>query len=355
VPCQCPLRWQQQPRGAGRTPLLPCWIHVPVRSGLQSGAFFQNAPLVRSTKSGQPNREKWARFARTRPLAQDLVLCAPRWLRYCRAPTAARRFGTGRCASTPRRTRPMASSRASTAQSCSRPLAAKTLQHQAQQLEHPHQCPVCDKRFRSKMVQHHGTHNADDETAQQAASRVGDEVMRLAQAIRGGLAEVGRPTVTCTTCKGATTRHYLRARSTGRVEGWPPCQTARCPVPSAWRVSSTRASRRPPLQRWGERWRRRAEARTPRRGGATRRMVPVRRQGHGAGRSSRATLSCRAIALTCRARRRGTSCAARRSGAAPRRPVAGHSVGLGAVGLFTPHCRLSPIDPFTLSRATWDG
>jgi uncharacterized C2H2 Zn-finger protein len=86
--------------------------------------------------------------------------------------------------------------------------------------EHPHQCPVCDKRFqnRSKMVQHHGTHNADDETAQRAAGRVlGAEVTRLiAQAIRGGSpAEVchASPTVTCTTCKRLPHTHAAELSS----------------------------------------------------------------------------------------------------------------------------------------------
>jgi hypothetical protein len=57
-------------------------------------------------------------------------------------------------------------------------------------------------RFQNRSVQHHRTHNAEDETVQQAVSRVGAEVTRLlALAIRGGPAEVGRSTVTCTTCK----------------------------------------------------------------------------------------------------------------------------------------------------------
>jgi hypothetical protein len=125
------------------------WVNAPpplldpclsaFRTSSHSGAFSQNAPtfLVRSTKSGQPNREKWARFARTRPLSfsrtQDFVLCAPRWLRQCRARAASRCFGTGRrCASTPRRTGARARSRARTAQD--QRLAPKTLQHQTQQL-----------------------------------------------------------------------------------------------------------------------------------------------------------------------------------------------------------------------------
>lgn len=85
--------------------------------------------------------------------------------------------------------------------------------------EHPHQCPVCGKRFqnRGKMVKHHLAHNADDEEAQRAAAKVvGAEVTRLiADAIAGtsrprvagaGQADAGRHSVACAQCKGRAPR-----------------------------------------------------------------------------------------------------------------------------------------------------
>lgn len=172
--------------------------------------------------------------------------------------------------------------------------------------EQPHQCPVCDKRFqnRCKMVQHHRTHNADDETAQQAASRVlGAEVTRLlARAIRGP-AEVGhaRPTVTCT--KGRAPRDdpaLFTCSACSKAQHWT-CggltELPNRPLPGPKCVPCLEhAGKSPSTLAEAALGRAMAEAyaRAPRRGGATRRLVlvPVRRQGHGAGRSSRAALSC---------------------------------------------------------------
>jgi hypothetical protein len=246
-------------------------------------AFRSSTPVSQSPLTSQVNQVRtiqWARFARTRPLAQDFVLCAPRWLRYC--PDCGKAFRNG--AAMRKHAQTHAPKGQFPCQHCPKLLKTTRCENTSTpQLEHPHQCPVCDKRFQNRSVQHHRTHNADDETAQQAASRVGAEVMRLAQAIRVGPAEAGRPTVTCTTCK-ATTRHYLRARrapkrSTGRVEGWP----AEPPGPKC--VACLEYAGKSPST-LAEAALGRAEACGSADSTSRRCNPPARRQGHKAGRSS---------------------------------------------------------------------
>jgi len=268
-------------------------------SGSQSGAFFQNAP--RSTKSGHPNREVGA-FCENAPTSTRLRSLRVTMAALLSCPDCGKAFRNG--AAMRKHAQTHAPKGQFPCQHCPKLLKTKdslrkhfNTKHN-NSYEHLHQCPVCDKRFqnRRKMVQHHGTHNADDETAQRAAGRVlGAEVTRLiAQAIRGGSpAEVchASPTVTCTTCKGRAPRDdpaLFTCSACSKAQHWT-CGGLTAlpnrPLPSPKCVACLEHAGKSPST-LAEAALGRAEACGNADSTSRRCNPPARRQGHQAGRSS---------------------------------------------------------------------